>query len=238
VVASCGLPARGGSAFLGGFMEIIPIELYGVHVETPFPAPVGLAAARLETFGARLCDPQQGLGIRPDQLRLKKWDELFGYELTGNFFGENGQVTRTCDRAKLFVRNARTAPDWKLIVQTLTRFYDILDPQEGSVTNLSAHVHAKFPGTDEREQWLQQFSHNALITRPGVLGYVKLFDWEKEIRVLIEPSNVVPDAIFCAWDTSFPNSQDWEEFFGGLLAMMENAANHFELGFDPLRERV
>jgi hypothetical protein len=219
-------------------MEIIPIELFGVHVELPLPKPQSSAQARVEEFGAQLCDQQKGLAIRPDHLRLKKWDELFGWELTAQFFGDNGQVTRTCDRLKLFVRNARTAADWKLIVQTLSRFYTILDPEAETSTNLSAHVHAKFPSTDEREEWLQQFSHNALITKPGVLGYVKIFEWEKDIRMLIEPSNVVADGIFCAWDTSFSNTADWEEFFGGLLSMMENAANHFELGFDPLRERV
>jgi hypothetical protein len=220
-------------------MEIIPIEFFGVHVDVPFPAPVGIQTAKLERFGAKICDPKEGLSIRPDQIRLKKWDDLFGYELAATFFGDNGQLTLASDRAKLFVRNARTQGDWNVIMQTLTRFYNLMEFEPNSATVLSCHVHAKFPSSDEREQWLNQFSHNALCSRAAALGYVKIFDWDKDIRVLIEASNVVQDGIFVAWDTQFDNNEDdWEAFLGSLLTMMENAANMFELGFEPLKERV
>jgi hypothetical protein len=86
---------------------------------------------------------------------------------------------------------------------------------------------------------LNQFSHTALLAKAGALGYVRIFDWEKDIRVLIEPSNLVPDAVFIAWDTQYANEQsDWESFLSSLPSMMENSANLFELGFEPFRERV
>ena len=169
---------------------------------------------------------------------MKRWDDLFGYELAVQFFGENGTLTRTADRIKLGVRNARTAGDWTIILQTLTRFYTLMDFEEKSTTALSTHVHAKFPSNEEREQWIGQFSHNALVAKSAALGYVRIFDWEKEIRVMIEPSNVVADGVFCAWDTQFANNQEWDSFLGSLPTMMENSVNFFELGFDPLREKV
>jgi hypothetical protein len=220
-------------------MEIIPIEAFGVHIEIPFPTPQGLQTAKLDDFAARICSPENGLSIRAEQVRLRKWDELFGYELVAQFFGDNGQLSRAADRVKLFVRNARTSGDWNVIHQTLTKFYNILDLDAKTVTSLSAHVHAKFPTTEERDGFLNQFSHNALLTKPAALGYVRIFDWERDIRVLIEPSNIVPDAVFVAWDTQYVNDQsDWESFLGSLPTMMENAANLFELGFEPFRERV
>jgi hypothetical protein len=220
-------------------MEVIPIDLFGVHVEVPFLSPLGYRQAALDDFAAKLCDPATGLGIRPENIRMKKWDDLFGYELVGQFFGDNGQLTRTADRVKLFVRNARTQGDWNIIQQTLSRFYVLSEFNEKSVTNLSAHVHAKFPSTEERDQWLNQFSHNALMSKAAALGYVRIFDWEKDIRVMIEPSNVVQDAVFVAWDTQFTNDEgEWDAFFASLPTMMENAANMFELGFEPFRERV
>lgn len=220
-------------------MEIIPIEFFGVHVDVPFLTPVGIQAAKLEKFGAKICDAKDGLQVRPDQIRLKKWDELFGYELQANFFGDNGQVSVASDRAKLFVRNARTQGDWNVIMQTLGRFYNIMEFDRKTTTVLSCHVHAKFPSVEDRDQWIGQFSHNALCSRAAALGYVKIFDWDKDIRVLIEASNVVQEGVFVAWDTQFDNDEDdWEAFLSGLLSMMENAANMFELGFEPLRERV
>jgi hypothetical protein len=219
-------------------MEIIPIELFGVHVDVPFPTPLGYGQARLDEFGAAICEQKHGLSIRPDHIRLKKWDDLFGYEMVAQFFGENGQLTRTAERVKLFVRNARTAGDWNILQQTLVRFFKLLRVDPKTTTNLSAHVHARFPSVEDRDGWLNQFSHNALLSKAGALGYVRIFDWEKDIRVLIEPSNMVPDAVFVAWDTQFSNDQEWDSFIGSLQQMMENAVNLFELGFEPLRERV
>ena len=45
-------------------MEILPIDFFGVHVDVPFPKPRGFAEARLEAFGAALCDTAKGLSKR------------------------------------------------------------------------------------------------------------------------------------------------------------------------------
>jgi hypothetical protein len=219
-------------------MEILPIELFGIQIDVPFLQPLGFQAAGLENFAAKACHPQTGLSIRPDQVRLRRFDELFDYELKANFFGDNGTLTRTAERVKLSVRNARTQGDWNVIQQTFTRFYTLMDFDPKSVSHLSAHAHAKFESIDERETWLNQFSQNTLIQKAGALGYVKIPDWEKEIRVLLEPSNVVQGAVFLMWDTQFANVQEWDTFLGSLPSVMENSANYFELGFEPFKERV
>src|SRR5215207_4993503 len=113
----------GLSLYCPRLMEVIPIELFGVHVEVPYLAPLSYRHAELDDFAGKVCDPATGLAIRPENLRLKKWDELYGYDLVGQFFGDNGQLTRSAERVKLFVRNARTQGDWNIIQQTLSRFY-------------------------------------------------------------------------------------------------------------------
>ena len=219
-------------------MEIVPIDIFGVHVDVPFPAPLGFAKARIEDFGTEICHPTTGLNLRPDQVRLKRWDELFGYELNAQFFGENGSLIRTADRIKLGVRNARTAGDWQLMRDTLERFYTLMDFPPESMTTLSTHVHGKFSSQDERDAWIGRFSYSPLIARAATLGYVRIMDWEKDIRVVIETSNVVADAVFVMWDTQFSNDQDWDSFLSSLPTMMENSVNLFDLGFEPLREKV
>ena len=219
-------------------MEIVPIEVFGIHVDVAFPAPLGFQAAKLEEFGAKICDPKEGLPLRAEHIRLRRFDELFDYEVKAVFFGENGTLTRTAERIKLGIRNARTQGDWNVIQQTFTRFYTLMDFDEQSLSHLSAHAHAKFETLEARDEWLKQFSHNALIDKAAALGYVKIADWEKEIRVLIEPSNMVPNAVFISWDTQFANLQEWDTFIGSLPNVMENSANYFEIGFEPFKERV
>lgn len=217
-------------------MEIVPIEVFGISVEVPFPAPLAFGQARLEDFGGQLCDAANGLGLRPEQIRLRRTDELYNYELSAQFFGENGVLSRTADRIKFGVRNARTAADWNIIHHSLVRFYNVMDFSATTQTNLSAHVHVKFPSATERDDYLAQFGRGLEVVRPASLGYVRIRDWEKDIRVLIEQSNVVPDALFVAWDTQFAHPQEWDTFLSTLPTVMENSANAFGLGFDPFRQ--
>lgn len=219
-------------------MEIVPIEAFGVGIDVPFPSPLGFRQARLEEFGAAICDTKTGLSLRPDNIRLKHWDDLYGYEMSAQFFGENGSLTRTAERVKLSIRNGRTAADWNVVHQTLLRFYTLMDFERKSLTALNAHVHGKFGSTEERDGYLEQFAHNVLVAKPAALGYVQIADWEKDIRLVIEQSNVVPDAVFTSWDTQFVNTQDWDTFLGSLPTVMENSANLFDLGFEPFKERV
>ena len=219
-------------------MEVVPIDVFGLHLEVPLVEPQGVAQAGLEAFGARLCSVAEGLNLRPDQIRLKRWDDLFGYELSAQFFGDNGTLIRTADRVKIGVRNARTSGDWSIIRHTFARFFALVDPAPTTLSLLSAHAHARFPSVEERDEWLEGFSYSPLVARAGVLGYVQIADWEKDIRVLIERSNVLPDAVFILWETQFTNGQEWDTFLGSLTTMMENSANIFDLGFEPLRERV
>ena len=219
-------------------MEIVPIDFFGVHVDVPFPAPRAFAEADLGAFGAALCDAKTGLSLRAEQIRLKRWDDLFGYELSAQFFGENGTLTRTADRIKFAVRNARTAADWNIIRDTLIRFYKLLNFDPKTVTAISAHTHGRFPSVEERDAFLQRFSYSPMVNRPATLGYVTILDWEKDIRVLIEQSNVVPGGVFVTWDTRFVNAQDWDTFIPTLPTLMDNSANLFDLGFEPFREAV
>src|SRR5882757_8792211 len=137
-------------------MDILPIEFFGVSIDVPFPAPLGFNQARLEDFGAKICDPLKGIGLRADQIRLRRTDELYNYELSAQFFGENGSLSRTAASIKLAIRNARNNADWNLIRETMVRFYNLMEFLPTSLTILSTHVHAKFDTLRERDDFLSQ----------------------------------------------------------------------------------
>ncbi|MDB6152291.1 MAG: hypothetical protein JWL90_744 [Chthoniobacteraceae bacterium] len=219
-------------------MDIVPIEVFAIAVEIPFASPLGFHQAKIEEFGGKICHAQTGLNLRPDQIRLRRTDELYNYELIAQFFGENGTLVRNAAGVKFSIRNGRTAADWTIIQENLMRFYRIMEFEPTTVSMLVAHVHAKFPSLEERDEYLAKFSAGPLIARPAALGYVQIADWEKEVRVLIEQSNQVPQSVFVVWETQFINSQDWETFLATLPVVMENSANLFSLGFEPFRQTL
>lgn len=210
-------------------MRLISLDVLGINLDIPFVPAVTKRDADLDGFATWLCDPDDGLGLRPDQVRLRTWDELFGYELTAQFFGENGLIVRTADRIKLSVKNSRTAGDWELVRRLIVRFYTRMKFPKKSFTTFAAHVHSKFPAADELEAFFAQFPQAPMASRPSVFSYVKITDWEADIRVLAEKSHALPDALFVAWETQFSNDQDWETFIGTLPIVMDNSAHLFDL---------
>lgn len=216
-------------------MRLIPLEILGINLDIPFIPPRTRNAADLDAFATWLCDNETGIGLRADQVRLRTWDDLFGFELVAQFFGDNGLITHTGERIKLSIRNARTAADWEVVRRVLVRFYTHMALPPKSLTTFSANAHSVFSSPEQLDLYFRQFSHPHMSSRPAVFSYVKIADWESDIRVLIEKSNAFPNALFIAWDTQFAHTQDWESFIGSLPTMMENSAHLFDLAIAPMK---
>lgn len=74
-------------------------------------------------------------------------------------------------------------------------------------------------------EFLNRFAVVPGIEKPAALSYVKIADWEKEIRIVIEPSNLFPGQLFLTWDSQFEASQDWDTFVLASMTVMETGAH-------------
>ena len=214
-------------------MEVVPIEIFGVSIDLPLPAPVSMREPALEDFIRDLCDPQKGVGLRPSQVQLLSRDLLYQYEVNATFFEGNGSLVRTAERMRVAVRNARTWADWQLVHQTLCRVHALVMLDSKSVSNLSMQAQVRFPSLPERERFLRSFAGKREVSRPGALGHVRIPDWEYEVRVQIEDSNLIPAGVYVGADTQYRNDQDFESFIGSIPTMFVASANAFGLGFLP-----
>ncbi len=211
------------------------IELFNLQIETPLPRARPLDHEEVLAFTDWLCDPE-GFRLRPDQVRVKTWDPAFGYEILAQFFGENGFLVRTPDRMRVGIKNARSAGDWEIVQQLFVRFlHQDTNPKPDLVRNFSATAHVKVDEPFTAAEFLQRFAVVPGVERPAALSYVKIADWEKDIRIVIEPSNMIPGQLFISWDSQFVANQDWDTFVPILLTVMENSAAIFDLQIAPLR---
>ena len=216
-------------------MDIVPIQIYGVSTDLPLPAPVSVRDPAIEAFVQSLCDPLTGIGLRPSQVQLINRDWLYQYELTASFFEGNGTLVRTAERLRFSVRNARNWADWQLVHQTMLRVHNLLALDPNSVSNLTMQAQLQFPSIAERERFLRSLApgRSTSIVRPCGLGYLRIPDWEFEVRVQIENSNVVSNGGYMGVDTQYKNNQDWESFVGSMPTMFAAAANAYGIGFEP-----
>jgi hypothetical protein len=210
------------------------IDLYSLQIDCPLPRPRPLEHEDVRKFSDWLCDPE-GFRLRPDQVKMKVWDKLYGYEIFCQFFGENGFLVRTPDRVRVGVKNARTAADWEIIQQVFVKFLHHIAPAEGAFSNFSATAHVKLEEPFTTNGYLSRFAVIPGVERPAALNYVKIADWEKEVRLVIEPSNLIPGQLFISWDSQFSSNSDWDTFVPTFITVMENSARVLELSMAPLR---
>ncbi len=211
------------------------IELFNLQIETPLSRACPFYHEDIRAFSEWLCDPE-GFRLRPDQVRVKSWDDLFGYEILAQFFGENGFLVRTPERMRVGIKNARTAADWEIVQQLFVRFLHLdIHAKPETIRNFSATAHIKVDEPFTAAEFLQRFAVVPGVERPAALSYVKIADWEKDIRIVIEPSNVLQGQLFVSWDSQFVDNQDWDTFVPVLLTVMENSASIFDLQIAPLR---
>ena len=104
-----------------------------------------------------------------------------------------------------------------------------------SISNLTMRAQLQFPSIAERERFLRSLApgRSTSIVRPCGLGYLRIPDWEFEVRVQIEDSNVVSNGVYIGVDTQYKNNQDWESFVGSMPTMFAAAANAYGIGFEP-----
>jgi hypothetical protein len=214
-------------------MSSAQFHVFSLQIDSPLRRPRPLDHPDTRRFQEWLCDPE-GFRLRPDQVRIKAWDQLYGYEILANFFGENGFLVCTPDRVRVGVKNARNAADWEIIQSVFVRLLQHESPPEGATRTFSASAHIRLEEPQTADTFLERFAVVPGVERPASLSYVKIADWEKEIRIVIEPSNVLPKQLFVSWDSQFGGTQDWDTFVPSLLTVMENSARMFDLGIAPL----
>lgn len=212
-------------------MRQLTLDVLSIRLEIPFYPPLPQKKADLDSFAEWLCEREQGLALRPDQVRLKKWDEIYGYELVAQFFGENGLLVRQPDKIFLEIKNMRTPADWELVRKLIVRFYLHMKFPADSKTTFAAHVHGHLPSPEDVDTFFAEHPQPQISSRPALFSYVKIIDWEADVRVHVEKSAAVPSGgIFIGWETQFTNDQDWETFIGTLTTVLENSAHSFDLG--------
>lgn len=98
------------------------VQLFAVALEVHFSRPRPLAQDKLDEVAAWLTDASEGLALRPEQIRVRRADILFDYELTASFFGGNATFRQDAEKSLFSARGARTRQDAGILQQTAVRF--------------------------------------------------------------------------------------------------------------------
>ena len=210
------------------------IQFFGVNIDIQIQPAIALFEARLNEFSARLIDAETGFGFRPDQIRLKHSDILYGYELTALFFGGNASIQRTAERIELRLTGGKTAPDSEVVMRTVEKFLRLLDMPETTTVGVWAYGHSAFASAEDADRFFSCYTpamadEAGLVVRGGALGFVKAPSWEHEIRIAVEPSAIFADGAFVSFNTSMALSDADPTRLHTLSSMFASASAAFGL---------
>ena len=212
-------------------IELAP-QLFGMTLEYRFLKSRAFSKAQLDSLLDRLIDSENGLALRPEQIRVRNTDLAFDYDLKAIFLGSNAVVISDSEKVYLGISGGRNDADAKLVRETAKRFLWAMEVSENEIGNFTVNMHAKAESAEKREQFLNGFRLGKEIVAPGALGYVRVPNWMEEIRFLIESSIGTTDSLFMHWSTRV-HGGSWLPSLEDLTALLESVAVIFGVGFKP-----
>ena len=210
------------------------IQVFAITVEVYFGQPRPFAKDKIDEIAVWLTDGASGFALRSDQVRVRHTDIVFDYEVSASFFGGNAAFSLNADRVVLSAKGAKTRQDADLLVETANRFVTKTALPEKLYVFCSTNAQASLGTEGLREEFLERYRPDGLVSGPGALGYVRLTDWPEDIRIAIEPSIASSESLFISWSTRFLPSIDSRPTFEALIEVMDKAANIYGVKFKPL----
>jgi hypothetical protein len=208
-------------------------DLFGITIDIRFPTLRPFAKERLDRLLSRLIDPEHGLALRNEQLRVRPTDVGFDYDLKAFFLGGNAVLVYDAEKFFLSVSGGRTQADANLLRETAKRFLwtgEISDQDSGI---FSASTHARSESIEKREEFLKRFRPSDEVTGPGALGFVRIPSWSEEIRFSLEPSLNLAGGLYLAWTMPF-HGVSWLSSLEELTNALESTASIFGVQFKPI----
>lgn len=174
-------------------------KLFGASLEVTYPRLRPFNPIELDEFCTR-ATASLAFPHSSDRFRLRPGDALYGYELVGNFLGENVQLRRTAERAVLTLRNGRTSQDQQFILNKASAFLQGFGTDAQAIS-LTAFCHGLSSEEGAVEAYLRRFVINGRIKFPGATGRVEVEGWPELVKVNLEASFLVQGGVFVSWET-------------------------------------
>jgi hypothetical protein len=210
------------------------VQFFAIALEVYFSRPRPFSKEKIDDLAVWLTDATDGFALRADQVHVRHTDIVFDYELSASFFGGNALFKRDADKVLFSARGARTRQDLDILYNTATRFLKVVAVPEQLYVSFSANAHATLDSESLRESYLANFRPKQGVVQAGALGFVKLENWAEDVRIAIEPSIGIPKSLFFTWQTRFLPSGDVAQTLMTLIAVLQRAAEIYDVTFKPL----
>lgn len=224
------------STYLNKMIET-KITVFSIMLEVYFLRPRPFSKDKMDLLAEWLTDPLKGLGLRPDQVRVRHTDIIFDYELAASFYGGNASIVYNAEKAILSARGARTRQDAELLHSAAVKFAQFVASEENLPIGFSANAHATLPTIKDRELYLDALRPHPRVTNPGALGYINVEGWADTIRIAIEPSLSEAQSLFFTWQTTIEPSLEWKNTPEKLIGVIEDVTSIFDIQFQPLLDQ-
>ena len=214
-------------------MATIKILNYGVRLEIALAKTQSLSEAKIGLVAEIFLNDFRKYSLHPTEITLDEGDGLYDYALNVRLFKGNGEIKRTCDKLVVELRNATQRNDLEIMSHCLQVAVASVSGPPEDIATIQAHAHAlesPLPSTP----YLARFSDpTKSILSGGTIATLKVNDWAKPIRMMIEPSESREGGIFLSWTTRLHERLS-PSVAEKLVASLESAAGILDLTFEPL----
>ncbi|SRR5258708_34797102 len=173
-------------------------QVFGVAIESPLNEARPFSKDWLDKTAVGVLNSFKDYGLRPENVVLRNTDVLFGYELSFGLFGGSATFALSGVRLLLNFQNVTSRSALQTVSETAVQAHAVF---EGSL--FSEHmlrVIAHMPPRNEADKIDTLMADpDKQIEFAGSLVHLRVDEWEESIRLEIDRSLLLQNAIFISW---------------------------------------
>ena len=152
----------------------------------------------MNEFAGRMSDLFR---LPSDQIRLRHFDILYGYELKASFFNGTAKLERNADHVQLSISDASTAAHRDAIIEIVEQYSAAIFAEVDSKVAFSISLHATFESEEKYVEFFKPFGRCPEVLTEGIVATLKVSTWPESVRIVLENSLVHQNSMFILFNS-------------------------------------
>ena len=205
-------------------------QVFGVAIESPFTEARPFSKDWLDKTAIGVLNAFKDYGLRPENVVLRNTDVLFGYELNFALFGGSATFALSGVRLLLNFQNVTSRSALQTVSETAIRAHAVFEGRLFSEHMIRVIAH--MPPRDEADKIdTLMADSDKQVEFVGRLLHMRVDEWEDSIRLEIDRSLLVQNAIFISWFSKYRGKLTSDTLARAGNAF-QNAARRLGFNFD------
>ncbi len=178
-------------------MKVLTLQRFGIVSESFFPKPIPYSDLLVQQVASKAIDKFRSAGLLPSGVASNPGDRVYGHSLFFAALSGKCSFRMTSDKIEVKCIDAVSQAEYGAFVQFVIDCAEIAQLGNEVSSHFQTYVHATFQSASDRQEMLGRLaSLPEGVSAGGYVVYSQSAGWKHELRMQVDRSVAIPEALF------------------------------------------